>query len=371
MDKSTGIDTATRGRVQSDLTQELAGARVRLSSKLASLDLPTVGISDYNQRYLADHLATRDDATLRMYSRLIALALQGDTHLQDAVLVDFGGGHGLMSFLAKELGVGTVIYVDIYEVSCEDVRRLGALLDLTPDHVVCGDLDALLKAAETIGLAVTSMVSSDVIEHIYDVKKHFATLSHLPRGRFRAVYASTANIENPRYVRWVSAQQRAAELTRRPDDWGRKERDSLLPYRSIRTNIVRAASTDLTSSEIQRLAVETRGLNKADIEASVHEYVTTGKITYKMSHPTNTCDPITGNWAEHLMDLDWLQGVSTSAGFATRIAPGYYELHGSKLKRAGQTIANLAITLLGRRGMALAPHYVMTADWPARMSRDA
>jgi hypothetical protein len=46
------------------------------------------------------------------------------------------------------------------------------------------------------------------------------------------------------------------------------------------------------------LAKKTRGLMKDDIEKLVEEYIASGKITYQPDHPTNTCDPYTGNWAD-------------------------------------------------------------------------
>ena len=41
-------------------------------------------------------------------------------------------------------------------------------------------------------------------------------------------------------------------------------------------------------------------------------------------HPTNTCDPRTGNWAEHLMDLGTLRKKLAARGFESRILTGYY-----------------------------------------------
>jgi hypothetical protein len=344
-------------------TERTLAAATRLRAKLAGKSLGQAGISDYNQRYLADHLSKRDGATLRMYARLLTQTLDGlERKLGDAVLVDFGGGSGLMSLLAKELGVGTVIYVDVYDISCADVVKLGDAVDLPPDIVICGDLEDLIRQVHARGLRVDAMVSSDVIEHIYDVPGHLQRLPALVTASFRAVYASTANIKNPRYVRWISRVQRDLELKPRTSGWGHKERDSLQAYRAIRADLIRGYGPTLSDAAVEELASATRGLRKEDIQRSVKEFETTGRIAYRIEHPTNTCDPLTGNWAEHLMAHDWLQQMSETAGFAVAIAPGPYELNGSIAKRFAQALANISIGAAGKRGLILAPYFTLRLD---------
>jgi len=55
------------------------------------------------------------------------------------------GGGGMLSFLAKEMGIGTVIYSDIYDISCRDVKLLSRSLELALDHVVCADIDGVIS----------------------------------------------------------------------------------------------------------------------------------------------------------------------------------------------------------------------------------
>lgn len=43
------------------LSESLRSARRRLSSKLAQIDLGSLGISEYNIRYLAGHLRNLED----------------------------------------------------------------------------------------------------------------------------------------------------------------------------------------------------------------------------------------------------------------------------------------------------------------------
>jgi len=74
-------------------------------------------------------------------------------------LVDYGGGSGLLSFLALEAGIGTVIYNDIYDVSCEDARKLGQALHLPLSRIVCGDVDELVSYLRKEKINVNAIVS--------------------------------------------------------------------------------------------------------------------------------------------------------------------------------------------------------------------
>jgi len=52
-----------------------------------------------------------------------------------------------------------------------------------------------------------------------------------------------------------------------------------------------------------------------------------GTISYQIADPTNTCDPYTGNWCEHLIDFGWLERTVRSAGFCqVKILAGFYSL---------------------------------------------
>src|SRR5207302_7833311 len=123
--------------------------------------------------------------------------------LAELTLLDHGGGSGVMSLFALELGVGTVVYNDIYDVSCADATRLAQAVDLRLEHSVCGDVDAIVSYLEENGIELNAAVSYDVLEHIYDIPGFLRAFAAAPISErfFRMVFASSANIKNRRYLR--------------------------------------------------------------------------------------------------------------------------------------------------------------------------
>ncbi|MBK7523804.1 MAG: hypothetical protein IPI53_06485 [Saprospiraceae bacterium] len=358
MNEKRSLETLNNKQLQ----KHLNFAASSLYKKLLKLDLTSLQLSDYNQRYLRSKIS-KLESTLSLYSKLLFLSLKNSQFsLKTSVLVDYGGGSGVMSLLAAELGVGTVIYNDIYDVSCKDIEILSNALGLKPDHIVCGDVDDLVSYLQEKSISINVIVSYDVLEHIYDVDSHFKNLGRLSGSVFRIVYASGANIENPFYVRSVTKQQIKAEYETREKIWGHKERDSLLAFFEIRKQIISAYAPDLNPETVDYLAHCTRGLIQADIEKCIEEFRSTGNITYRIDHPTNTCDPYTGNWCEHLMDLEQLKGMVSNSGFSAQIITGRYPAGGSFLLRLVKLLLNVILQIMGRRGMFVAPYYVLLAE---------
>ncbi len=156
-----------------ELSQRIASAQVRLHEKLSNLNIDSCGISEYNQRYLKDKIR-RLRAALGEYGDLLFLSMAESSKSPESfVLAEYGGGHGVLSFLAKEIGIGTVIYNDIYDVSCRDASRLSGLLKLPLDHVVCGDVDKFISYLNDRSIPIDALASYDVLEHIYDIESHF------------------------------------------------------------------------------------------------------------------------------------------------------------------------------------------------------
>lgn len=348
------------------LSQRITAAQSHLHQKLSQIHIPSLNLSDYNQRYLGEKIANLK-GILQLYGKLLFLTLKDSTvPIEKFVLVDYGGGTGLFSFLAAELGVGTVIYADIYDVSCSDAQRLSKAIGLMPQHIVCGDIDELAEMLHQQSIHINAITSYDVLEHIYDVPAHFDKLATLPGNGLRVVYGSGANIENPFTVRRIQQSQLRVELQNSDKQWGHKERDTLQSYLQVRAEMIARYAPELPPQTIDQLATDTRGLMQQDIHKYVDEFRETGRISYQPDHPTNTCDPHTGNWCEHLMPFDWLTQLLRSKGYSVEILSGRYNSGGAVHKQIIKMCLNLAIDILGRKGMLISPYYVLLGEYPAK-----
>ena len=85
-----------------------------------------------------------------------------------------------------------------------------------------------------------------------------------------------------------------------------------------------------------------------------------GKISYQISHPTNTCDPITGNWCEHLLGFNWLISTANSLGYNANISKGKYSPDRVTKRNFFRSIFNIANLTFGRFGFSFSPFYILT-----------
>lgn len=346
---------------QNEIAQKILAAKKRLKKNLKGLNINQIDISDYNKRYLSNKLK-KIDGTLDTYGDLLKICFHDtELSLRDTVLVDYGGGSGILSFLAKEFGIGTIIYVDIFHESCNDVRVLSNYLKLPLNYIVNGNIDELLIFLQKNSLIVNAIASYDVLEHIYDIDDHFKKLSSI-NAPFRIVYASGANIKNPYISKNLKKQQLLAEYHDRREKWGHKQRDTLKAYFDIRKEIIHLYSPKLDSVSVNLIAKVTRGLQEADIKKCVDEYIEKGQINYSIDHPTNTCDPYTGNWCEHLIRTDWFEQNISKYGYSVKILNGHWNATSTIPKKAISKILNLFIKALGNNGLIIAPYYIVVAD---------
>jgi len=342
-------------------------AAERLHKKLIHLDMRNLGISEYNQRYLGGKL-DNFIGSLQCYSYIMALSLYDHTiPLHDLTFVAYGDGSGVLSLLAKELGIGRVIYNDIYDVSCNDAKKIARATGTDVDDYICGGIDELISYIENNSLYINAIASHDVIEHIYDVEGYLRKLHSLFNNQhLRGVFTSEANPKNPIISRRMRSHHLKCEQEDRERKWGYKECDTIKSFLRIRRGIIDAYLPGLSQEVKEELARKTRGLMKHDIERCLDEYRIRGSIRYRPTHPTNTCDPYTGNWQEQLLEPEWFERILSDEGFSVRILSGYWQHSECAQKRFIKNMLNIVIKYLGRNGLILAPYYVVFADYNGR-----
>lgn len=343
-------------REATHLLAPVNAAAERLERKLARLDLDRLPLSTPSRRLLADKLGNVR-ATLQVSTFLLVHALAGTGRpMDETVLCDYGGGTGLFSFLALEAGAVDVLYVDIVPAKHSDALVLGEALGHPLRHAVLGDVDDAVRRARRLPAPPRCVCSFDVLEHIHDLDAHFAALSGISEGPLDYVMASTANDANP-LVRWrLMRMQREAELTGSGEAPYLEQRWEMVEKHLERTG------TTLDEATARALAAATRGRERKGVEQAVDAMLATGRLPSAPPHPTNTCNPQTGSWLEHLFDPRRLTRLLAGQGFEARIVPGLYGDSPSAPRDRIVGGVNRAISLLGPLGLRLAPFYCLLAS---------
>lgn len=346
-----------------DILRRLEKSAAVVAERLHAIDYDVLDISDYTKKYIRGYLRNIR-GVLQIYTYLMYISMESCrfSNLDECVFVDYGGGTGIMSLLALEMGFGTVLYVDIYDVSCRDAALIAEKTGMKAAQYICGDIDALCEYVNDSGVVIDALVSYDVIEHIYDVESFFSKIHRLNPDRICVVCASSANMYNPFIRQRRINSHRLTEVQDRRYEWGHKERDSLRSYVDLRRGIISECAPHLSEKIVDDLAMSTRGLRKDDIERYIHIFVESGDFTYRPAHPTNTCDPYTGNWNERLMSFLYLKDIVEQNGFEFSCICGYYGHSLSLLRHFCKIVLNQLIAILGRRGFFLAPYYVLRAE---------
>jgi hypothetical protein len=173
--------------------------------------------------------------------------------------------------------------------------------------------------------------------------------------------SSTANSCNPIVVHYLKKLHYKAEFKGKKEYFGRKKRDALESYYTIRKSIIQRNAPDLSSYEVDEITARTRGMIELDLINVVNDYKISKKLPPKPEHPTNTCDPYTGNWEEHLMDIYQLKNQLEEVGFKSKIIPGYF---GNSDKR-GKIVNNIVVPRLNalinlpKYGICIAPFFIL------------
>lgn len=341
-------------------------ASVRLCDKLSRIDIDCLDVSDAGRKYFSDQVRNIR-STLRNFSYILSWSIAySNVPYDEFVFIDHGGGIGVLSLLAKELGLGTVIYNDLWAPYCKDAQIIaGAVEADRADYYVLGDMDELVDFLKANSISCNALASYDVIEHIYDIETfllRLSDLSRLPAG-LTVVMASSANPFNPLIKRHHREFQKKAEYGGREKSRSCREDYLTKAYLIVRQEIISKHAPSLSGAEVRRLAKATRGLIEPDIKEAVDKYIKTGNITREPDHPTNTVNPYTGNWAERLHDIEHLKEILSNEGFKVDILAGYYANSKTNhpLKRFMGIVLNPLIRTLKNKGLFFAPFYTIYA----------
>ena len=336
------------------LRQRIAVATREIQKKALALDVNALALPPYAATYLGK-IFTQLPAVLRKQSYLLEHAICATGDPGRTVLVDHGGGMGIMSLLARHAGVGHVIYNDINPISCSAAQLLADKLGAKAHDYVCGGIPHLQEFLTDQQLNVSALTSSNVIEHVYDLNHFAEMLSNLGNPDLTLAMATNIVDENRRRRRRFMAYHRKLE---------QRGRGTGSPsYLSIRDKLIRSHAPTLGDDCVRQLASRTRGQAKDDILRVVNRFLSDKALPPEPEHPTNTCDPESGDTCDRLLPAAQLAAPFERVGFHVRILSGFYAPDGrASLDRFARKSANLAIRMMGRHGLAISPFLTIHAQ---------
>ena len=342
-------------------------AALDMAGQYGRLSLEGLGLSDYAHRYVSDYRSNPDAlaANWLRSAHIIATALRhADAEPSSTCLIDCGGGQGLLSLLAVRLGFGQVVYSDLGAQMTCDAQAIGQRMGMLATHYVAGDLSAVARALHHDRSSTYIVVSSNVIEHVYDLNDLWDACTELAADRrFTAVWCSDANSANP----FISSRRRRTHRFFENIDRTASNRDSELDstssFASLRRRLIEPLLPEKSCHELDRLTAATRGLHAADIQTAVRQFLQDGRLV-QPEHPTNTCNPETGNWCERLIDLNATRSQLQGRGWQVHVEPGFYGPRSGLARQAAVSLLNRAIALASPHSLAIAPVYQLVMSLP-------
>jgi len=240
----------------------------------------------------------------------------------------------------------------------KEARIIAHKADIRIEHFVCGNIDHLIDELSNLNLQPNIICSFAVIEHIYNLEEWFSSLSRL-RNKFCAVFLTSANPYNPFIRNRLMKLHQKTELEHSEESWGEKKSDLKMPFLLARKEIIQSELPQANEETLLHLARETRGLKQTDIISEIKKYQSSGKLQYKPKHPTNTCDPYTGNWTEQLIDIPELKKILQNLNFQVEIFSGLYSYGANAKLNIIKSILNRIIRLNSTFGLHLSAIYLL------------
>ncbi len=345
------------------LLHKLNNAADRLCDKLLRIDIDMLDISDYNKFYLKK-ICCNVKYFFNIYTFILYHALKNnEKELDEIVVVDYGGGTGLLSFLAYESGIRNIIYVDIYKKSINDSQIIAGQLACKCRTYLHGDIQDLKYYMKNNDIKTDALVSSDVIEHVYNLEDFMRIAGEISGKQTNLIFSTSANIKNPVIRQKLKKLHYTDEYTDREAVAGNKQCDTLYAHYNLRLKIINDYAGDKISEKTKQLLAKlTRGKIKEDIEFAVHTYIKEKKIPLPPVHKTNTCDPFSGNWSERLVEHKYYRKLAADNGLLLRVMPGFYGVNPDEFifKKLIKFALNHIIKAGGRNGVYIAPYIILS-----------
>ena len=304
--------------------------------QLKALDYQRLPISDYSRHYILRMLPDIE-YYLDIYQRSLDLMLrQVGKKASEVTMIDYGGGHGFLSFTAKKMGIGKVIYIDINPHAAETARVLATELGNGPDHVLQGDAGILRKWCQLNAILPDALLGMDVIEHIYRLEDFFSDI-FATNPHIYMLFTTGSTPFNPHVAKRLHRIMQADELGH----------DGQEGFFQLRKKHILKHYPEMKDWEADIWATDTRGLTYPDILTAIDTHTPNTDIdTY------NTCDPTTGSWTERILPITTYQTMVAPYHAKVSIRLGHYNVYRKGLKGILSRLANLLLHIPIARPLA-------------------
>ncbi len=257
--------------------------------------------------YLKNYI-TMYDVIIQRYEKIIYKTCQNKDIL-NLNLLDFGGGTGILSLLAKKCGIFSVTYCDLSEIYTRNFIILAKQTEVSIDSIYCASYHNIKEHA-----FYDIITNYDVLEHIDYPLSAFITLKKYLKPNGLIYMVSGANTFNPMLKIMNSIKHRDFEPF-----------DKKNPYFLKRLNFIRTTYPDFTGKLSEYLAYKTRGLTYSKIPAYISLFLISGQnINFGIN--TNTCNPDTGYWQEHCFNYKNLKKALTMIYSRVQLEASYFPI---------------------------------------------
>lgn len=333
--------------------------------RLKTINPVMEGMDHYCSTYLS-HILNHSSYYMHIYTQVLSVLLRYANMKKDTViLLDYGAGNGLLGIFAKFCGFKKVYVNDVSLEFTEAAAMLAKKLDIAIDGFITGDIDTVADYF-TEKEKPNAVAGTDVIEHVYNLDHLLKGLNGLHK-KMTTVFTTAANTHNWFKAKAIKKQQVMDEYSggALPENKLAGSENSAA-FIVTRQKIIQSSGIPFTEPEIQLLAKATRGMMKDDIITAAASFRKTQQLPIPPSHPYNTCDPITGSWAERLLTIDEYKNIYKNAGLKLYQHNGFYNEYENNLKSKILKAANLLVKITG---IYLAPYILLAGITDHSMRR--
>jgi hypothetical protein len=327
------------------------------SQELQSIRIDNLPLAPYPAEYL-QLLISQRTYFLHIYVQVLQKVIQySDKPKEEVILLDYGAGNGLLGMFAKHCGFKTVYSIDINESFVEAAQLLNKQLQHPIDAILTGDWNTVAIFCKSNPVP-NAVIGTDVIEHIYNTGAFLKGIKALNPAMV-SVFTTASVTANPFKMYTIKKLQQQDEYQSSPPEHTSSDNPYAgMPFLEVRKRIIQQ-HTNLPLDETAALARATRGMNKTDIVKAANTFIHTQQLPKTIHHPTNTCDPMTGSWTEHLLTIKEYDTFYRNAGFKLSVYNGFYNEWQDGVKSNLLKVINLYVRMSGRLGRWLSAYIVL------------